>query len=198
MKVTDYQLDALKEHLNIGVGDAASDLSQMVETEIFLDVPSIKLVPFEQIKEIDLTKDKASAVMMPFDGKVAGNASVVFSPDSALRLINLLIRDSNTIDDELDELKESTLLEVGNIIINAIMSSLSNAFHMELEYQPPIYKESTIKEFFGQNEKDTAADTVVVFGETFFLVESEQITGNIYLAFVLDDLEYLLRKWQEE
>ena len=52
MKVTSYQVDALTELINIGVGRAAGMLNQILEAHIQLQVPSVKIFPHSQIEHV--------------------------------------------------------------------------------------------------------------------------------------------------
>ncbi len=45
MELSELQEDAISELLNIGMGTAASALSQMVGEEVMLSVPSVTIVP---------------------------------------------------------------------------------------------------------------------------------------------------------
>lgn len=49
--MTPLQLDALKEVSNIGTGNAATALSQLLGRKIDMNVPDINIVPFEEVME---------------------------------------------------------------------------------------------------------------------------------------------------
>jgi chemotaxis protein CheC len=191
MDVSDYQLDALKESLNIGVGRAASSLNKMINTHIELEVPQISVVSMSELgEENELAKTMAS-VTMHFEGNVAGLATTVFSKESSKKLVEILVPDAPTISEDLNSISQATLTEVGNVIINAIMGSVSNLCKFELDYKVPTYSETAVKNILFSNEG--VSDQVILFGETLFLVEEEEVQGKIFLAFMVEDLKTLFK-----
>ncbi len=93
MNVTDYQLDALKELINIGVGRAAGMLNQILDNHVYLQVPDAKILSLMEIQEHKVAEfdvEKLSAVRLLFKGPFSGTASLVFPQDSAGKLVNIL------------------------------------------------------------------------------------------------------------
>lgn len=193
-EITPYQMDALREYLSMGVGHAASTLNSMLGRHIELDVPKISLIKVHDIEDAtELGADVYSTVTLGFDGNIKGNASVIFDQQSATDLIEILMPGSSANRAELDEISESTLTEVGNIVINSVMGSFSNSFEFELEYQVPRYSESSLKDLCKVNADES--DSIILFGETFLIVEEVRIKGKILLFYVLDDLKSLISEW---
>jgi len=194
--ITPYQLDALREYLSMGVGHAASTLNSMLGRHIDLDVPKISLINVADIASAtELGADLYSTVTIGFDGNIKGNASVIFNKQSAAELIEMLMPGMSSNSAELDEISESTLTEVGNIIINSVMGSFSNSFDFELEYQVPRYSEASITNLCKVNADES--ESIILFGETFLVVEDVKIKGKILLFYVLDDLKALISEWKE-
>ena len=95
MILTEEQIDALKELINIGVGRASGVLSSMIECRISLEVPHIRIISLPELNdEVDrIGHGRLSAVKLGFKGSFAGTAALVFPPDSAAKLISLLVRE---------------------------------------------------------------------------------------------------------
>ena len=55
MDLTPDQIDALKELINIGIGRSASMLNEMVNTRVYLQVPSVKVFSPKDAKKRDST-----------------------------------------------------------------------------------------------------------------------------------------------
>jgi len=194
--VTAYQLDALREYLSMGVGHAAATLNSMLGKHIELEVPKISLIKVNEIETATkLGTDLYSTITLSFDGNIKGNASVIFDKQSASGLIEILMPGMSGNSAELDEISESTLTEIGNIVINSVMGSFSNSFEFELQYQVPRYSESSIKNLCKVNSDES--DSIILFGETFLIVENVEIQGKILLFYVLDDLKTLISEWKE-
>src|SRR5690625_6711884 len=50
--LSNFQLDMLKEIGNIGAGNAATSLSKLINKRVDMQVPSVKIVPFEEVMNI--------------------------------------------------------------------------------------------------------------------------------------------------
>lgn len=51
-KLSNVQLDALKEISNIGAGNAATALAQMLSTKIDMNVPRVRVLPFSEVADL--------------------------------------------------------------------------------------------------------------------------------------------------
>ena len=195
-EISQYQMDALREYLSMGVGHAAATLNSMLGRHIELDVPKISLIKVNEIEDAtELGTNLYSTITLGFDGNIKGNASVIFDKNSATELIELLMPGASANCAELDEISESTLTEVGNIIINSVMGSFSNSFAFELEYQVPRYSESSITDLCKVNADEN--ESIILFGETFLIVEDVKVKGKVLLFYVLDDLKAIISEWKE-
>ncbi len=76
--MTPLQLDALKEVSNIGTGNAATALSQLLGRKIDMNVPDINIVPFEEVMEEIGDEKVAVGVLVRVLGDTPGNILFVF------------------------------------------------------------------------------------------------------------------------
>ncbi len=191
--ITSKQIDILKELINIGVGRGASALNTMLKSHIRLYVLSLKIISSVDLKnEIKvLGANKLLSVTLGFGGTVSGNAQLIFSADSSVKLAKQLIGDESVTVD-IDTLKEDMLCEAGNVVLNSVMGSFSNLLGLDLEFIVPTYYEGDIKLL---SKKDTKQpDPVIVLARTEFNVEALNIDGHIVLFFWEDSFSDLLRK----
>ncbi len=191
MQLTSDQKDALQELLNIGVGRAAGSLNQMLEKPIRLHIPSIA---FGNLADLQQQIEKAgndtlSAVQLPFKGSFAGSVSLMFPIDATPKLVAALTGEEDT-SDEFDSLKEATLTEIGNIVLNSVMGSLGNILTQPLTYSIPTYNESTIQGLLNQSEQELSA--YFLWAQTHFTVEEFDLSGDILLMFEVGNLETFL------
>lgn len=194
-KPSEFQMDALREHLSIGVGHAASTLNSLVGKHVELELPQVDLIEGGSIeKSINLGKDQTvTQVTLDFTGNINGKASTIFDKESAARLVNMLVPEAAATPEELDAINESTITEVGNIVINSVMGSLSNCLFFDLDYCVPEYSEISAKSL--NRGDDLSKESVLLFGETFLIVENERIEGKIFIFFFLKDIQSLLESW---
>lgn len=197
MKLTADQLDALKELINIGVGQAAGMLNEMIEFRIRLQIPAIQLFsPLELQEELigRLGKDPLSAVQLDFSGSFAGTAELVFPTESAATLVAVLTGEDRE-SPELDSLKIGTLTEVGNIVINGVMGSIGNVLDKPLTYVPPTYIEEEVEHLMPIKQSD--ANTTVLLAQARFDIEELQVQGDIVLFFDVGSFDALLAAIEE-
>ncbi len=182
MTLTSEQIDALKELINIGVGRAAGVLSSMIDCRISLEVPLIRIISLRQLgDEVDrIGHGQLSAVKLGFRGSFTGTAALVFPPDSAAKLISLLVREEADTPD-LDAVRVGTLNEVGNIVINGVMGSVSNVLRQHIDYSLPTYVEDSLEHMLSTGVG--GSDIMILLAHTRFTVEEFMIEGNIVLIF---------------
>lgn len=189
---TEKQLDALKELINIGVGKAASMLNELINAHIVLQVPLLKIFSLYDLdKEFgDMVNQPLSAVHLKFKGSFSGTSSLVFPPESAIKLLELLTG-SEEIGEDFDNLKTGTLMEVGNILLNGVMGSLSNILGKSIEYTIPAYIEGDIHNLL--DSSNINGDMTVLLVRTRFHVETHDIMGDIILLFEVVAFNNLLK-----
>src|SRR6056297_261065 len=147
VQITETQVEALKELINIGVGQGAEVLNSMLNSHINLSVPLIKFADEDSLSTIlfpEIDSD-LSAVEMKYRGSFSGNVELIFPKQDAAKLVNLLLGES-FVEGDMDEIRSSTLQEIGNVLLNAVMGTISNFFSFSLRYSLPSYQEGNIED----------------------------------------------------
>ena len=130
--LTEEHLDALREISNVGMGNAATALSQIVADTVELHVPSDSLVDIVDVPDLIGGAERAVVgVTMQIHGDACGNVLLVFPEQSALRLVNKLLVQECT-EARFDEMAESALKEVGNILASSYLGAMGNLIHLTL------------------------------------------------------------------
>ncbi len=131
-QLTEGQLDALKEICNIGMGHAATALSQMIGETVHLQVPRITITDIAEVPDLLGGAEKVVVgITMQVQGDARGNILLVFPRESAGHLLARLLRETRG-EFEIDEISGSTLKEVGNILASAFLSALGSMLTMTL------------------------------------------------------------------
>jgi len=183
IRLSELQHDAIVELLNIGMGKAARSLSEIVHEEIKLSTPSLELVTRQMVANHLNTQPKANitAIKQHFNGPFWGEAFLLFPPEKSLELVKVFIKD-DVPQNMLAELEIDALMEVGNIILNACLSSLANNLTHELTSELPVFMTGTATEVL-ENDA-TITNEVVMFLRMNFTLQSTDIEG--YVAFILE------------
>lgn len=124
------ELDLLKELGNIGAGNAATALSQLLNKEINMNVPSARIVSFNEMMELAGGPDRpVAAVFLTMEGELAGSLFFVLSLEDATKLVYQLIGDKHLNEDNFaqHEMGLSALQELGNIISAHYLTAFSDA-----------------------------------------------------------------------
>lgn len=137
MRLTDVQLDAIRELGNIGAAHAATTLSQMLMCQINMSVPEIQVVDIGQICN-HIGDDYSAMVVFQLQGELEPGGYIVLlvSRESALRLTNTMLGMTDT-DRDLSEMDQSALLEIGNIMISAFLDGTAMLLGIVMLPSPP-------------------------------------------------------------
>jgi chemotaxis protein CheC len=131
-RYTELQLDALRELANIASGNAATSLAQMLGREVQLNVPRVLALSLADAVEACGSPDEATtSVVIPLDGDIDGVVLLLIEPQGAEALCRLLGVDA------WDEIGESALREIGNILGTSCLNALAAMTGLRLEPRPP-------------------------------------------------------------
>lgn len=121
-----FQLDALKEIGNIGAGNAATALSQMVSRKIDMTVPQISALPFNQVADIVGGPEQlVIGLYLRVEGNAPSNILFILPVQSASSLIDMLMGKPLGTTKEFSEFDISALKEIGNILAGAYLNALA-------------------------------------------------------------------------
>jgi chemotaxis protein CheC len=131
-RYTELQLDALRELANIASGNAATSLAQMLGREVDLNVPRVLALPLaDAVEACGSPEDSTVSVVIPLEGDVTGVVLLLIEPEGAEALCKLLGVDA------WDEIGESALREIGNILGTSCLNALASMTGLHLEPRPP-------------------------------------------------------------
>ncbi len=198
-KVLDaFELDALTELVNIGVGRAANSLREMVGEQVHLSVPKISLLARNDAVRLlgEREEDKLVAVHQVFDGDIHGRVLLIFPEKKSLELVRAVTGGELSLEDIM-ELEHEALAETGNIILNGCLATIANLLERNLKMSLPEILKGDGPEFF---ELDPPTDTgeVVLFLYIDFALRSRDINGYIVMLMdmpSLTALKVLLREF---
>ncbi|WP_220101669.1 chemotaxis protein CheC [Paenibacillus sp. S150] len=120
-------MDVLKEVGNIGAGNAATALSQLLNKPIDMAVPKVQLLSFEEITDkVGGAEELVYAVFLRVEGEAPGNLFFILTPEAAMNLLSRVAGIELSGNDELGEMELSALSEIGNILAGSYLSSLAD------------------------------------------------------------------------
>ena len=123
----EFKMDVLKEVGNIGAGNAATALSLLLNKPVDMAVPKVQLLPFEAISDkVGGAEQVVIAIFLRVEGDAPGNLFFILSPDAAKGLLNRLVGVLPETESFFDEMEQSALCEIGNILAGSYLSSLAD------------------------------------------------------------------------
>ena len=138
--LTELQVDTLTEIFNIGAGRAASSLSEIVGDQVMLSVPRVQLYRSAEINAdvLSLNSPRLGAVKQRFSGPFTADAMLLFTEDRALEIVHDMMGSQVGVED-VAEFEQEAMCELGNIILNACLSSMADMLELTLDSSLPIY-----------------------------------------------------------
>lgn len=138
-KLNDLEFDVLKEIGNIGAGNATTALAKMLNTKIDMNVPRVEMVPFTQLPDTFGSPEEVLAgILVQLDGDIKGMMMFLAKEESAHTLVNSLMGGMGVSGDgTFSEMELSALSEIGNIIIGAYLSAMSNLTNLKIASSVP-------------------------------------------------------------
>ena len=182
--LTELELDALTELVNLGVSRAAHSLREMVGEQVLLSVPRVSLVSrTEAIGILGEREDsRLVAVHQVFHGEITGRALLIFPETKSLELVRAVTGGDLPLEDII-ELEQEALAETGNIILNGCLATIANQLQRSLKMSLPEILRGEGAELFNLDPPPEPGD-VVMFLYIDFAVRERDISG--YVALLMD------------
>jgi chemotaxis protein CheC len=200
------QLDAIREIGNIGAGNAATALSEMLGCVVEIDIPKAELV---SIYKLDSYYDDPgavyTAVFASSDNEKPFNFMLLIKDEEVNKIVGMLVAKQFGMQMDVSslppEMVESALGEIGNILLGSFLNSVNGLLGITSGITTPGVSHDTlasilsvVSAMFGQYG-DIALVTksqlnVMPEGQE----RSSPIDANILLASEPDALEMLLKK----
>jgi chemotaxis protein CheC len=131
-RLSELQLDALRELSNIGSGSASTALAAMLGQSVDISVPTAAAVPLaDAAAMVGAPEELRHAVVLPVIGELEAIVVLLFPDEDAARICGIYGIDAATPDGA------SMLGEVGNIVSANYLDVLGQMTGLALEPSPP-------------------------------------------------------------
>ncbi len=190
------EIDTLREIGSIGTGNAATALSSMLNREVHITYPEVRIMGYnEAIEWIGGPEAITAGVLVGISGQMNG----IMLSVQPLEFVNLVLGamlNRELVDySELGELENSALIEIGNIMISTFINALSGLADISVELTVPSFTVDMqgailavpMAEFGGHT------DYLMTIGANF-MVDGDQVPCRLLLSPDIRSLNYLLGK----
>lgn len=190
-KLNCMQLDALREVTNIGAGNGATALSQLLNKKIDMSVPSVKIIDFNDFYTGIPEEEVVTGILVRVLGDAPGNILFIFRQEEAENIIEILMGSQQDLDGEM---ANSVLCEIGNIISASYMNAISSLTNLRLMPSVPAVAYDMLSAILTTTFIETAqvSDSVLEIKTMLLGEQSEKIGGDFYYIPMPGSLEKIL------
>ncbi len=180
--LNDLQRDTLGEVFNIAMGRAARAMSNIVNEEVLLSVPQIRMVSRHEAPNLLGGADQpVHSIMQQLDGDFQADAILIFPEERSMDLVRLMLGETVKLD-IVSEVEKEALTEIGNIILNACIGTVTNLLEGHFSISLPVLQSGRCADILEHRGSAHSENEVVLLLQIDFSVEKHSINGH--LAFV--------------
>ena len=126
MEINAADLDLLKEIGNIGAGNAASALSEMIGMTVDISVPKCEMIPFSEMTNIIGDPEHVIlGILVQMSGDMEGYLLMAQELEDAQTTIKVLMNQDIDIGNGIDLKQFEPMKEVCNILVGSYLSAIS-------------------------------------------------------------------------
>lgn len=175
------QLDALKEVINIGGGNAATSLSQLINKPVQMTVPVIEVMAYEDLYQQVMSEETlVDVVMTRMVGQAEGVFLLVGLEEDMNHLASIMLPSDATASQEIIE---SALKELANILVNSFLNSVTKLLDVNVLTSIPLLT----RDMFGAivssvyMESGQYDDTILILKNEFYYM-GERMEAALYFV----------------
>jgi len=191
------QLDALREIGNIGSGNAATALAQMVQAKIDMSVPEVNILPFNDVPKLVGGADVAvCGLYFAVSGSITGSILFMLPIERAGLLVDMILgrTGGETGAGILGDMESSVIMEVGNIISATYLNALSHFTKLTMLTSVPALAADMAGAILNGvlAQVGGVVDDVLVL-KTMFTREDQDIVGHFFMMPDSESLSTILQ-----
>lgn len=189
INLNEVQLDALREMGNIGAGNAAVALSQLLNKKVMINVPRVRLLSIDKISETEFMiepEEVSIAVSLKMLGSLKGGMLVLFSQKSALMMIDVLLQRKSGTTQFLTTVDSSAIAESSHILSSSYLNAVGELLMIHrlipLVSQVAIDKMGRLSRFLVRSFLDPS-DSYILPIENHMIIEDKEV--DLFVTFLL-------------
>lgn len=190
------QIDALREIGSIGTGNAATALSSMLGMEVRIPLPEVQILEFNAaVEKLGGFETISAGIISDLRGEINGLMLALFQLDAINLLLGKMMGKKINDYDELTEIENSAIIEIGNILISSFINALSGLSGVRIAPSVPqisIDMQGAIITV-PMAAYGSQSDYIMLIGGSF-LVEHKEVPCRLLLAPDMRSLNYLLHR----
>jgi len=200
--LTEMQEDILKEVANIGSGNAATALANILDCQVTISTGSLQIVSISSVGQALGHKGEPSiGIYNLLSGDLSGGSLIFFVQQDAFALTDLMLSKPIGTTTILTEEDRSMLKEVGLVLAAAYLDSLGKLSSLTILPSAPslvFNRSEEIAALFRQDlEKGKQAADSLICLQTNFAQEEEKIPGTFLIFLEVESWKDLLKALEQ-
>jgi len=194
-ELNEIHIDVLREIGNIGAGNAATSLSQMLSKRIDMNVPEVSILKYDDaIESIGGAENVVVGILVSFNGDIDGVILFLLKKEFVHLILNSLLGTELCNFEEISEMELSALSEIGNIMVSSYVNSIASLTNMTIDITVPSLNIDMAGALLDAVavEFAEAADKVIFIKEKYFYGQ-ETVYSNMLLLPSMSSLNKLLK-----
>ena len=194
-QLTSMEIDTLREIGSIGTGNAATALSQMLGKEVRITMPEVRIMGYnEAIEWIGGPEAVTAGVLVKMVGDVGGIMLSVQKLELVNFILETMLGQGIQSYEDLEELQQSALIEIGNIMISAFVTALSGLAGIDISLTVPAFAVDMQGAILAvpMAEYGGMSDYLMTIGGNF-VCNGQEIPSHLMLSPDLRSLDFLMR-----
>jgi chemotaxis protein CheC len=193
-QLNETHIDVLKEIGNIGAGNAATSLSQMLNREVDMVTPTVRILDISEAdKALGGPETPAVAILVELYGDIRGIMMFVIEQEFTQSLLEALLGEDQANCRDLSDMEYSALSEIGNIMIGSYAASIAALSNLEIKISVPAVTADMVGALLTvpAAEMGSVSDKII-FIEDDFLSSNKTISANMMLIPDIESLNKLM------
>ena len=195
-QLTSMEIDTLREIGSIGTGNAATALSQMLNQEVRITLPDVRIMEYnEAIVWIGGPEEVTAGVLVKMSGDVGGIMLSVQKLELVNVVLNTMLGENIDSYENLTELERSAMIEIGNIMISTFINAMSGLADLNIKLTVPAFAVDMQGAILTvpMAEYGGMSNYLMAIGGNF-VCNGQEVPCHVLLSPDLRSLDFLLRK----
>lgn len=193
-QLNEIHIDVLREIGNIGAGNAATSLSQMLDTTVDMAVPTVRILDInDAATALGGPENAVVGILVKLYGDIEGIMMFIIEQDFVKTALQVLLGEDMVQCEKLSEIELSAISEIGNIMISAYINSIGTLSQLNIKTSVPAVSVDMVGAILSVPAIEmSSVSERIIFIEDDFLSRKDQISANMLLVPSMGSLSKLM------
>ena len=194
--LTPMQIDVLQEVGNIGSGNAAAALSNLISKNVEIEMPTVKIVDFQEaINQAGGAERVVAGVLSRMVGNIEGMIILFIDRNFINTVIGSFLdkKVNNLLNMQEDEI--SAMSEVGNIMGGAYISAIGQLTGIEAALESPVFQVDMIGALMSLPVVEFGElDDKLLYIDKQLVIDGQEMSAKLLMIPAIGSLEKIMKK----